>query len=195
MERISSNKAPPALTPGHRQTLLKVAADSIAHGLTRDRALGVTPSDFAAELQALRACFVTLTIEDALRGCIGTLEARRPLVQDIAHNAYAAAFRDPRFTPLRPLESERLHIHISVLSLPEPLSFGTEDELLAQLTPGVDGLILEEGGKHGTFLPSVWESLPDPRDFIAHLKHKAGLSPDYWSNTLRVKRYTAESFP
>lgn len=191
---MSLSNGSPLLQAQHKQILLKVAADSIAHGLTRDRALEVAPADFPAQLQALRASFVTLTIDGVLRGCIGTLEARRPLVHDVADNAYAAAFRDPRFTPVRTLELERLQIHISILSPPEPLSFSSEDELLAQLTPGVDGLILEEGASHGTFLPSVWESLPDPRDFIVHLKRKAGLAPDYWSNTLRVKRYTTESF-
>ena len=192
---MSLSNASPLLQAQYRQILLKVAADSIAHGLTRGRALEVTPADFPAELQAPRASFVTLTLDDALRGCIGTLDARRPLARDVADNAYAAAFRDPRFAPLRPSEWERLHIHISVLSPPEPLNFSSEDELLAQLMPGIDGLILEEGVHHGTFLPSVWESLPDPRDFVIHLKRKAGLAPDYWSPTLRAKRYTTESFP
>jgi AmmeMemoRadiSam system protein A len=129
-----------------------------------------------------------------LRGCIGTLEAYRPLCIDIAGNACAAAFHDPRFSPLRPPELEALMLEISVLSPPEPLEFGDARELCGRLRPGVDGLILEADGRSGTFLPGVWDSLPEPRDFLHHLKLKAGLPGDYRLDTVKVWRYTTECF-
>jgi AmmeMemoRadiSam system protein A len=109
--------------------------------------------------------------------------------------AHAAAYRDPRFLPLTAAEFDEVDLHISVLSRPEPLSFSSEDELLRQLRPGIDGLILAERYSRGTFLPSVWEQLPEPREFLARLKQKAGLGPAYWSDAIRVERYTAESIP
>jgi AmmeMemoRadiSam system protein A len=136
-----------------------------------------------------------LYVDEKLRGCIGTIEARKPLVEDVASNARGAAFRDTRFSALTWTEYERLDIHISVLSQPEPLQFSSEEELLAQLRPRVDGLIIEEGYHRGTFLPSVWEQLPTPHEFLQNLKHKAGLAPDYWSSRIRVRRYTTESIP
>jgi AmmeMemoRadiSam system protein A len=177
-----------------RQDLRKVAASSISHGLEHGSLLPVNPQEHAEPLRALRASFVTLQIGGVLRGCIGTLEAVRPLVSDVAYNAYAAAFRDPRFSPLRHDEFARLDIHISILSPAQPIEFQSEQDLLRQLRPGVDGLILEEGYHRGTFLPSVWESLPEAPEFLRHLKLKAGLPFDYWSDTLKVQRYTTESF-
>jgi AmmeMemoRadiSam system protein A len=132
------------------------------------------------------------SIAYGLRGCIGTLQAFRPLVEDVAHNAYAAAFHDPRFPRLSAKEYAQLHYHISILSTPEPVKFKDEQDLLAQLRPGIDGLVLEEGLYRGTFLPQVWESLPEPKTFLRHLKQKAGLHPDYWSTTIKVQRYTVE---
>ncbi|KPK71937.1 MAG: hypothetical protein AMJ84_05270 [Acidithiobacillales bacterium SM23_46] len=182
------------LTAAHRQELLGLAARSIQAGLTGDR-LKVRAGDFPQPLRMTRATFVTLTIDAQLRGCIGTLEARRALVEDVASNAYSAAFEDPRFAPLERGEFERLDIHLSLLSAPEPIQFGSEKDLLAQIRPSLDGLVLEEGARRGTFLPSVWEQLPDPVEFLRHLKRKAGLPADYWSATLRVSRYTSESIP
>ena len=174
--------------------LLAVAAQSIEHGLNQNRPLEPDPHDYPAALQALRATFVTLQIEGALRGCIGVLEAIRPLVVDVACNAFAAAFEDPRFPPMTSPELRRLDIHLSVLSPSEPMHFGSESDLLEQIRPGIDGLILEDRGRRGTFLPSVWEQLPRPADFLEHLRHKAGLPSHYWSDTLAVSRYTTESF-
>jgi len=177
-----------------RTILLQTAADSIRYGLHHGQALAVQATDYPAELQAVRATFVTLTHLHHLRGCIGMLEARRPLVEDVAENAFAAAFRDPRFPPLEESELWGLDVHISILTPAEAMSFTSEEDLVAQLRPGVDGLILHEHGRRGTYLPSVWESLPKPRDFLDHLKQKAGLPTDYWSDTLSVERYTTESF-
>lgn len=191
MEPTSSSEA--ALSAEHRELLLQTARTSIEHGLDYGRPLIVRVADYPPVLQTLRATFVTLKVEGALRGCIGTCQPVRPLIADVAHNAYAAAFLDPRFPPLQREELARLHLHISLLSLPEPLSFASEEDLLAQVRPGVDGLLLEEGFRKGTLLPAVWEVLPEVRDFVQHLKLKAGLPADYWSDTLQVFRYTAES--
>jgi len=179
--------------PEHRRTLLELAGAAIEKGLGGGR-LAVRADDYPEPLRAPRATFVTLHLDAQLRGCIGTLEARRALVEDVAYNARAAAFDDPRFPPLAHAEFGRLEIHISVLSAPEPLSCESEDELLRRLRPQVDGLILEERARRATFLPSVWEQLPDPREFLRQLKHKAGLPADYWSRTLRVSRYTVQAF-
>lgn len=177
-----------------RGALLRVAGEAIATGL-RDQRWQPEPAGAPPELRVQRASFVTLHVDGQLRGCIGTLEARDPLIVDIARNAWSAASRDARFTPVEISELDRLRIHISVLSVPEPVSAGSEAELLALMRPGIDGLILEEGNRRGTFLPSVWEQLPDPRDFLRHLKRKAGLPEQYWSESLQISRYTTESFP
>jgi len=172
--------------------LLDLAKSSIQHGLQTGRPLKINLTDFPAELTERRATFVTLHKHHQLRGCIGMLEAVRPLVEDIAENAFLAAFRDPRFPPLAADEFGELDIHLSILTPAEPVSFTSEQELITQLQPGIDGLILEEGRRRGTFLPSVWEQLPEPQQFLRHLKQKAGLSPDYWSENIRISRYRTE---
>lgn len=182
-----------SLTEKNAKILLQVAKESIRNGLENQQPLQVELSDYDEELREIRATFVTLETYKHLRGCIGTLIAQRPLVNDVAYHAYAAAFSDPRFPKLQALEFPALDIHISILSPPEPITFESEADLIQQLRPGVDGLILSDGFHQGTFLPSVWESLREPRDFLQHLKQKAGLSSDYWSNTIKVERYTAES--
>jgi len=150
------------------------------------------PGEFPVELKEERATFVTLTIDGHLRGCIGMLEACRPLAEDVAENAVSAAFHDPRFPPLSQEEFDDLKISISVLSPPQEMNFSSEADLVSQIRPGVDGLILQEGFRRGTFLPSVWEELSEGEMFFKHLKLKAGLSAGYWSDTLRVFRYTTE---
>ncbi|MEJ2465438.1 MAG: AmmeMemoRadiSam system protein A [Candidatus Thiodiazotropha sp.] len=186
---------PDSLDPKARQTLLTLARRSIRHGLDTGTALRVEPNEFEAPLRALRASFVTLNRQGMLRGCIGHLEATLPLVEDVAENAFAAAFRDPRFTPLSAPEFDDLELHISVLTPAEPLSCESEADLLKQMRPFKDGLILAQGHRQGTFLPSVWEQLPEPEDFLRHLKRKAGLPDDYWSPSLEIFRYETESFP
>jgi AmmeMemoRadiSam system protein A len=182
------------LEPAQRRILLALARESIEHGLRRGRPIPLDTSDYPAVLAERRAAFVTLHARGALRGCIGHLQAVQSLVLDVAENAFSAAFRDPRFPPLTEPELADLAIEISVLSPSEPLTFGSEEELLQMIEPGRDGLILEAGNARGTFLPTVWESLPQPRDFLRHLKQKAGLRPDYWSDDIRVRRYRTESF-
>ena len=180
------------LTKPQQLQLLQIAKDSIAYGLKHGKPLPVNSKEYASEFQAQRATFVTLEIERQLRGCIGMLEAVRPLVIDIAENAFAAAFRDPRFSPLTATEYEQLEIHVSILSSAEPMSFYSEEDLIRQLRPGIDGLIMQEGGHRGTFLPSVWESLAEPEEFLQHLKQKSGLASNYWSDSLKVSRYECE---
>lgn len=182
------------LNTQQRQVLLQTARDSIRTGLEEGHPLQVNPADFETALQAERATFVTLNKEGQLRGCIGHLEAIQPLIKDVADNAFGAAFRDNRFPPLSEKEFAQLQIHISVLSPPEPLSFASEEDLLQQIRPGIDGLIMQDGYYRGTFLPSVWEQLPTREEFLAHLKLKSGLPANYWSDSLKVSRYTTESF-
>jgi AmmeMemoRadiSam system protein A len=178
--------------PEDCKVLLKWAKASIQHGLETGRPIAPNLPDFPTKLTEQRATFVTLEKIQQLRGCIGMLQATRPLVEDIANNAFAAAFKDPRFPALKKQELEYLDIHISILSPSESLTFSSEQDLLAQLRPGLDGLILEEGSKRGTFLPTVWESLSEPKEFLTHLKQKAGLPENYWSDTLKIQRYTTE---
>ena len=140
------------------------------------------------------ASFVTLTIGGTLRGCIGSLEAWRPLGADVSANAVAAAFRDPRFPALSAAEYDRVAVEVSVLTAPEPVAFTSRDDLLAQLRPGVDGLILTARGRRGTFLPQVWDELPEPVDFLAHLLRKAGLPASYWGADVEIERYTVTAF-
>ncbi|MCC7146948.1 MAG: AmmeMemoRadiSam system protein A [Phycisphaeraceae bacterium] len=181
------------LIGGDGELLLRLARDSVAYGLEEGEPLPVDPTEFPEALRQVRATFVTLHLDGDLRGCIGVLQAARPLVVDVAQNAFAAAFQDPRFPPVTRPEAQKLTYHVSILSPPTPLTFTDQQGLLRQIRPGVDGLILEDGRYRGTFLPAVWESLPQPDQFLMHLKMKAGLPPDYWSPTLRVQRYTCQS--
>jgi uncharacterized protein len=181
-----------AYTAEEKQTLLKIAYESIHEGLIKKQPVRIRLFDFSENLRQERASFVTLEKNGALRGCIGSLQADRPLVQDVASNAFSAAFRDPRFHALTIEECKEIGIHISVLSSPEAMQFDSEADLLRRIRPGIDGLILADGNHRGTFLPSVWEQLPTANLFFMHLKNKAGLPGNYWSNTLQVERYTTE---
>jgi AmmeMemoRadiSam system protein A len=187
----AATAAPPPLAAGERARLADLARRSIADAF-EGRPTEVDFARLPARLAEPGAAFVTLERGGELRGCIGSVEARRPLAADVVDNARAAAFGDPRFPPLAPEELARLEIHISVLGQPRPLPASSEEELLAALRPGVDGLILEDGLRRATFLPAVWQSLPAPRDFLRQLKRKAGLAPDHWSGTIRFRRYEVE---
>lgn len=136
-----------------------------------------------------RAAFVTLNHHGQLRGCIGSLSAHQSLWDELSYDACAAAFRDRRFAPLSRDEFDDLDIHISILTPTQPLAVDSEQALLSALRPGVDGLVLEEGVRRATFLPQVWEQLPEPKRFLEHLKRKAGLAEDYWSDTMQFSIY------
>lgn len=186
---------PPPISPAEQQSLLDVARRSIRHGLDTGKPL--TPADegqFTAAMKSPGASFVTLNLAGSLRGCIGSLEPRRPLVEDVAQNAFAAAFRDPRFPPLSEQEYSSIDLHISVLGPASPMDVADEASLHAALRPGVDGLILDDPPYRSVFLPQVWESLPDPRQFVEHLKLKAGLRSDHWSPSLRFSRFHVIEF-
>lgn len=170
--------------------LLKLARSSIA------RALGLPAASVASApwVQQPGACFVTLTQQEELRGCIGSLQAYRPLFEDVQANALAAAFQDTRFTPLTRAELQATDIEVSLLSDTEPMTFTSEEDALAQLRPGVDGVVFECAGRRSTFLPQVWEQLPQPEQFMARLKRKAGLSSHFWSSDVRLQRYTVHKW-
>jgi len=178
-----------------RQTLLRVAREAVVEGVRRGVPWLPDPQDYPASLRDPGATFVTLHVDGELHGCVGSLEPARPLVVDIAHNAFAAAFHDPRFPSLEKAELDALELHIALLGPLQALEVASEAELVARLRPGVDGLLLEEGPHRGTFLPAVWQGLPEPEDFVRALKRKAGLAPDHWSDAVRVWRYEAESIP
>lgn len=169
----------------HGRSLTAIARAAVAEALGRGAA--ALPDEHW--LREQRASFVTLTLGGRLRGCIGSLEAHRPLGEDVAANARSAALRDPRFPPLTAAELDRIGVEVSVLSAPSLLPFGDHAELIAQLRPGVDGLILACDGRRGTFLPQVWEQLPEPETFLAHLKQKAGLPADTRTTRCTVWRY------
>ena len=183
-----------AYSPQARLSLLQVALSSIEYGLRSGSPETVNSQDYIQELRDSRACFVTLRKDQSLRGCIGSLEPRGCLVADVANNAFAAAFRDPRFQKLEANELDFLDIGISVLGSSQALAFDSQQTLLDMLRPGQDGLILQDKTARGTFLPTVWKSIPQPEEFLNQLKIKAGLTADYWSDTLEVWRYTTESF-
>jgi uncharacterized protein len=192
MAPTSLNEQPTTLAPADRETLMALAQTSIRHGLCGEE-VKIDVEQYTPMLRAPGASFVTLQLAGELRGCIGSLEAERALAEDVAHNAFAAAFRDSRFSVLTWAEFERIRIHISLLSRSVPMRFASEADLLQQLRPGVDGLVLQEHWRRATFLPVVWESIPDPIEFLQQLKRKAGLSPDYWSAKITIERYTVES--
>lgn len=168
------------------RVLLQLARSAIAE------TFGAPPAAVpdAEWLREPGATFVTLTQRSCLRGCIGSLEAHRPLREDVHRNAVAAAFRDPRFAPLSADELGDVRMEVSLLSEPQPLVFRDEADALAQLRPHLDGVIFQYGPHHSTFLPQVWEQLSDPHQFMAHLKQKAGLPADFWSSEVRLARYT-----
>ncbi len=179
----------PELTEEEGRFLHRVVRDSIERGLQVGQPLVVESEETSEALRVPLATFVTLKKRGGLRGCVGSYVPCRPLVEDVAHNAFAAAFRDPRFPPLRQEELGGLQVHISLLTPLVPLDVGGRGELRESLRPGIDGLFLEDPPHQATFLPQVWESLPDPEDFIRQLFLKAGLGPDHWSPTLTFKRY------
>jgi AmmeMemoRadiSam system protein A len=183
-----------SLSLAQRQQLLQLAREAIRHELHTRAQLEVPLSAYHSALHQKRGSFVTLNLQGQLRGCIGNLSANRPLLLDVAHNAGAAAFRDPRFKPLTADEYVGMDLHISVLSPPQPVAVDSREALVELLRPGVHGVILEQDRRRSTYLPGVWEKLPDPDDFIGELRAKAGLPRAGWSQQARVSIYTTEEF-
>lgn len=175
---------------GRGRVLLAIARASISTALGDVRKADEGPSWLLEQ----GACFVTLTQQQCLRGCLGTLEAHRPLLQDVKENARAAALRDPRFEPLTIGELDYTSIEVSLLTPKERVRFTSELDACAQLRPGIDGVLIEYGHYRGTFLPQVWDQLPSRVEFMTHLKQKAGLPVDFWAPDLSLYRYHVQKW-
>jgi len=187
------------LPDAERQRLADIARKAIGLGIEHGKPAQVKSESFPRPLQALRATFVTLTLDGRLRGCIGSVVPHQPLVADVVANAHKAAFHDPRFKPLTLEESRRLGVSVSILSHPRPMAFRSEAEAIDGLRPEIDGIILEARDaqgqpRRGIFLPQVWEQLPDPKTFFRHLKAKAGLPGNFWNDGVKLWRYRTETF-
>jgi AmmeMemoRadiSam system protein A len=174
--------------------LLRLARSSIEYGLDHGEPLPVDCDELHQAMTRPAATFTTLRLEGRLRGCCGTLEATYPLATDVARTAFQAAFRDSRFNPVDQVELQRLRVEVSVLSPLEKIRVADEADLLSCLEPGTDGLVIVEGGRRATFLPKVWEMLPEPRRFLAQLKVKCGFPRDYWSERLEFSRYHTTTY-
>jgi AmmeMemoRadiSam system protein A len=173
--------------------LLRTASEAIEARLARRPLAEPSTGALPVELLAERASFVTLTVEGALRGCCGSIEPRRALALDVWHNAQVSAFNDPRFPPLEAWEWVRVDLEISILTPLERVEVRSEAELVRGLVPGKDGLLVAWRGMRATFLPKVWEQLPQPREFLARLKAKAGWPVDFWAEDVEVWRYGTET--
>jgi AmmeMemoRadiSam system protein A len=181
----------PACPPDAGPVLIRLARAAISSEL------GVTTAAAGPEagwLDRAGASFITLMLNEKLRGCIGTLRPHRTLAADVRANALGAAFRDPRFAPLTAPELSGVSVEISVLSPLEPVLFRDEADALRQLRAGLDGLVFEYGRHTSTFLPQVWTDVREPADFLAHLKYKAGLPPDFWHQDVKLSRYTVQKW-
>ncbi len=177
-----------------RRALLQLARSALTQVVVRGT-LPSVPDDFPAQLLEERGCFVTLEKDHQLRGCIGHIFPREPLAQAVIENARNAALRDSRFAAVTPEELPGIEIEISVLTEPQPLVYSDADDLLAKLRPRVDGVVLEIQGRRSTFLPQVWEKLPDKVQFLDHLAAKAGSQPAAWRGRgVSVQTYQAEAF-
>ncbi|MBW3614609.1 MAG: AmmeMemoRadiSam system protein A [Actinobacteria bacterium] len=179
-----------ALSEGELDVMFSLARQAIEVGLAGGRAPAVDVEHLPPALREPRGAFVTLEVDGALNGCIGTLESSEPLGAAVARCAWEAAFGDPRLPSLTAQDYPRVHIKVSILGPLEPIAARSEAEVLAQLRPGIDGLVIARGINRATFLPAVWKSLPDPLDFLRHLEHKAGLPPGRWPRGMRAWRYT-----
>ncbi len=186
---------PGKLSFDEKRTLLQIARRSMIEAVSREKVTPIQLENLPARLQQDGASFVTLTKEGELRGCIGTLEAYQPLALDVQEHAIAAALEDYRFNPVTPGELDQIEMEISWLSEPQDIDYDKPDSLPDHLRPGVDGVILQDGFRKATFLPQVWQQLPDPKYFLSHLCQKMGASADLWRRRkLQVKIYQVEEF-
>ncbi|MEY4384734.1 MAG: hypothetical protein RLY20_17 [Verrucomicrobiota bacterium] len=189
------NSSAARLNSTERTLLLGIARQAIAEHVRSGQLPEVDEARLPGALLEARACFVTLHKHNQLRGCIGNLAACEPLFRAVINHALGSAFRDSRFSPVTAAEVSELEMEVSVLTEPMPLAFASVEALLAQLRPDVDGVVLKVEGKAATFLPQVWEMIPEPADFMDQLALKAGLSRTAWrSSDARVLTYQVESF-
>ncbi|PJE80942.1 hypothetical protein CI610_00100 [invertebrate metagenome] len=182
------------LMPNQQKQLLLQARNSIAYGLRHSHPPDINPNDWQDTFQQHQATFVTLEKQQQLRGCIGSLLPRQALIADITHNAFASAFHDPRFPAVSTDELPELIIKISVLGAITPIAAKSEHHLIQQLLPRTDGVIIKNATYHGTFLPQVWDQLPDPTQFLLHLKRKAGIQDNQWPDDMQCFRYHCQTF-
>jgi AmmeMemoRadiSam system protein A len=183
------------LTDQEKQTLLRLARESMEHAVRQEPIPSIDLDSLSRRLRADGVSFVTLTIQGALRGCIGALEPSQPLALDVSEHAIAAALHDYRFPRVEPGELAHIEIEVSRLTLPVPLAYQAPEELLDKLRPGVDGVLLRDGGRRATFLPQVWEKIPEPADFLDNLCYKMGAAPGLWKEKiLQVSVYQVEEF-
>lgn len=183
------------LSPDEQKALLRLAREALERGVRGETLPPLDASSLTPRLQEAGATFITLTKDGQLRGCIGTLEPYQPLAEDVREHAVAAALEDPRFPPLRESEMDRIRIEVSRLTRPVPLEYRDADDLLSKLRPHVDGVILRDGPRRSTFLPQVWEKIPDPAEFLENLCYKMGADPHLWRKKhLEVLVYQVEEF-
>ena len=183
------------LTAEERETLLRLAREALREGVSGHPLPALKPDSLSPALRADGASFVTLTIGGQLRGCIGALEPYQPLAQDVREHVIAAALEDPRFPPVSPQEVDRIEIEISRLTFPQDLSYKDPQDLLSRLRPHLDGVTLRDGFRRATFLPQVWEKIPDKEEFLDNLCYKMGEAPDTWRRKhLDVQVYQVEEF-
>jgi uncharacterized protein len=183
------------LTLEEQKILLRLAREALECGVRRESLPPLDPSALTATLVELGASFVTLTVGGDLRGCVGALEAYQPLVDDVREHAIAAALNDFRFHPVMPEELKGINVEVSRLTAPVPFEYQTPEELLARLRPHVDGVVLRDGARRATFLPQVWDTLPEPARFLDQLCYKMGAAPDLWRKKhLTVQIYQVEEF-
>lgn len=184
-----------SLSPENKQILLRLARQVLTAAVRREPPPAINLADQPTELEAYGASFVTLTRRGELRGCIGALEAYQSLIEDVIEHAIAAGLQDFRFPPVQPHELDEIEIEISCLTSPEPLAYSSAQDLIQKLQPGTDGVVLQDGWRRATFLPQVWEKLPEPEQFLNQLCHKMGLAPDSWRfKKLKVFTYQVEEF-
>ncbi len=183
------------LSDGEKKTLLRLAREAMDYGVKGQKLPPLDLQSLSAALRDPGASFVTLTIHDELRGCIGALEAYQPLAEDVREHAVAAALNDPRFPPVQEGELSRIRIEVSRLTAPHPMEYATSEDLLKKLRPHIDGVVLKEGHRRATFLPQVWEKIPDPAEFLDNLCYKMGVPANSWrTGTLQVLIYQVEEF-
>ena len=183
------------LTAEEKQTLLKMAREALESGVRGKKPPAPDPTQLTPLLRAEGAAFVTLTVHGQLRGCIGALQPYQPLADDVREHAVAAALQDYRFPPVKPDELSRIRIEVSRLTLPQPLTYTDADDLLVKMRPGVDGVILRDGSRRATFLPQVWEQIPEKAEFLSHLCTKMGAASNLWRvKHLDVQIYQVEEF-
>jgi AmmeMemoRadiSam system protein A len=183
------------LTEEEGKHLVETARKTIQKALFNPKGKSEPDPASSPKFQERRGTFVTLTINGTLRGCIGHIIPQESLIEGVRVNAMNAAFRDPRFRPLSQNEFEKIRVEVSILTAPRPLPYSDANDLLAKLKPGTDGLIIRKGYHQATFLPQVWEQLPNKKDFLTHLCLKAGLAGDAWAyDELEVHTYQAQAF-